>query len=100
MKLRLLESAREDLAAGYEFYEEQQVGLGGHFLESLFADLDALIAFSGIHPQSGGFHRALSDRFPFGIYYRVAADETVVFAVLDLRRRPSWIRRRLRRSGS
>ena len=42
-----------------------------------------------------GFHRALSKRFPFGVYYRVEDAAILVYAVLDLRRDPAWIRRRL-----
>ena len=37
----------------------------------------------------------LAHRFPFGIYYRETATETQVFAVLDLRRDPNWIRKEL-----
>jgi len=37
----------------------------------------------------------LASRFPFGIYYLEAEQETGVVAVLDLRRKPSWIRRQV-----
>lgn len=37
----------------------------------------------------------LASRFPFGIYYREHGDEIQVFAVLDLRRDPSWIRKEI-----
>lgn len=37
----------------------------------------------------------LSEKFPFGIYYRETADETQVYAILDLRREPTWIRAEL-----
>jgi len=40
-------------------------------------------------------HRFLSKRFPFAVYYRIADDEAIVFAVLDCRRNPSWIRKKL-----
>ena len=43
----------------------------------------------------GRFHRALSKRFPFAIYYRVAGQEVQVYAVLDCRRSPAWIRSHL-----
>jgi hypothetical protein len=39
----------------------------------------------------------LASRFPFGIYYREHGGETQVFAVLDLRRDPNWIRKELRK---
>ena len=66
---------------------------------ALAADIDSLILFAGIHPHEFGFHRALSKRFPFGIYYRVEDAEIRIYAVLDLRRDPAWIRRRLGSGG-
>lgn len=42
-----------------------------------------------------GFHRALSKRFPFGVYYLVEDTVIRIYAVLNLRRDPAWIRRRL-----
>jgi hypothetical protein len=37
--------------------------------------------------------RMLSERFPFGIYYREVDDAIEVLAILDLRRDPDRIRR-------
>jgi hypothetical protein len=42
MRIVILPSARNDLAEGFRFYERQQEGLGGYFLESLFSDIDSL----------------------------------------------------------
>lgn len=96
MKVRVLDSAKEHLIEGYQFYEEQETGLGTYFLDSLFSDIDSLALFGGIHPIIFGFHRSLSKRFPFAVYYLLAGEEVRVHAVLDCRRRPSWIRRILR----
>ena len=49
----------------------------------------------GIHVQHFSFHRVLSNRFPFGIYYLVEEEFISVYAVLELRRDPAWIRQRL-----
>jgi hypothetical protein len=35
----------------------------------LLADLESLASYGGIHGPVHGFHRALSKRFPFCIYY-------------------------------
>jgi len=43
----------------------------------------------------GKYHRLLSKRFPFAVYYRVEEQAVLVYAVLDCRRRPAWIRKRL-----
>jgi hypothetical protein len=37
----------------------------------------------------------LASRFPFGFYYDEDAADVRVFAVLDLRRDPSWIHEEL-----
>jgi hypothetical protein len=42
-----------------------------------------------------GYHRLLSKRFPFAVYYRIANDLDLVVAILDCRRNPSWKRKRL-----
>lgn len=97
MRVRVLDSARKHLIEGYHFYEEQAPGLGPSFLDSLFADIDSLNIYGGIHPIVHGFHRSLSHRFPFAIYYLLEAEEIRVYAVLDCRQRPSRIRRELRK---
>ena len=94
-KIIVLADAAEDLEAARDFYEMQQAGVGEYFVDSLLTDIESLGLFSGIHPLHFGFHRMLASRFPFGIYYREHGDETQVFAVLDLRRNPNWLRKEL-----
>jgi len=95
MRLRILSAAEDDLEEGYRFYESQSSDLGSYFLDSLYSDIDSLAYFGGIHQLVFGYHRQLSKRFPFAIYYRIIDDLVLVFAVLDCRRNPSWIRGRL-----
>jgi plasmid stabilization system protein ParE len=96
MKIKILESAKQDLREGFYFYESQEIGIGSYFLESLFSDIESLRLFAGIHAvHFGRYHRLLSRRFPFAIYYRVESDELRVYAVLDCRRDPAWIGKRL-----
>lgn len=97
MRVKILSVAENDLEEGYRFYESQAVGLGTYFLDTLYSDIDSLAYFAGMHRVVLGFHRQLSKRFPFAVYYRVADDEVTVFAVLDCRRNPSWIRKSLSR---
>lgn len=99
MKLRILDAASQDLVDGYRFYERQQVGLGDYFLDALFADIDSLILYAGIHAVFfGSFCRLLAKRFPFAVFYRIEEDEVRVYAVLDCRRNPAWIRAHLTQS--
>jgi hypothetical protein len=50
VRIEILESAREDLSSGRDFYERQQPGLGQYFLDSLFSDIESLRLFAGAHP--------------------------------------------------
>ena len=96
MKLVILPSAQNDLADGFVFYERQEAGLGGYFLDSLFSDIDSLRLYAGVHRLVFGYHRLLSKRFPYAVYYSKEAEKVFVWAVLDCRRDPKWIRRKLR----
>lgn len=100
MQIRITRSAETDLLEGYAFYEQQQSGIGDYFLDSLFADIDALALFAGIHPKPDGrLHRTLAKRFPFAIYYDVQEDVATVVAVLDCRQNPASITERLTRGS-
>ena len=95
MKVQILDEARQDLVDGFRFYEMQAAGLGDYFLDCIFSDIDSLQIYAGIHALHFGYHRLLSKRFPFAIYYRVENEIARVRAVLDCRRNPAWIRERL-----
>ena len=96
MKIRILDEAEQDLIDGYRFYEAQDRGLGDYFFDSLSADIESLHLYAGIHPKDVGYHRLLSHRFPFAVYYRVVDKVVRVHAVLDCRRDPEWISNRLK----
>lgn len=100
MKIFITRSAERDLLDGYAFYERQTSGVGSYFLDSLFADIDSLVLYAGIHPKPDGrFHRALAKRFPFAIYYLFNDELVTVLAVLDCRRNPIVIRKTLQERG-
>lgn len=97
MRVEILDQAEEDLVEGYWFYEEQAPGLGSYFLKNLYSDIDSLKLYAGIHRVVyRKYHRLLSKRFPFAIFYTVSQDTAFIHAVVDCRRKPSWIRRHLK----
>ena len=98
MHVELRVEARDDLANAAAFYDSQRDGLGEYFIDSLFADLERLESEAGIHEIVYGLHRKLSERFPFAIYYRVADPVIDVVAVLDCRRDPDAVKRRVDRT--
>jgi hypothetical protein len=93
----VLEDAAEDIELGRDFYDSQQLGIGDYFSDSILSDIESLALFHGIHSKHLGFHRMLASRFPFGIYYDETPSEVQVFAVLDLRKDPWWIRSEISR---
>ena len=99
MKVRVLRTALDDLSSGRRFYARQAEELGDYFFDSIFADIDSLALYAGIHSTTFGFHRLLAKRFPYAIYYRVIGNEAVVFRVLDCRRDPKWIGSKLKKGS-
>jgi hypothetical protein len=96
MKIVILDEAKGDLIEGFRFYEEQATGLGPYFLANLYADIESLKVHAGTHLKSyKDYYRLLSNRFPFAIFYKIDDNTALVYAVLDCRRNPAWIRKRL-----
>jgi hypothetical protein len=96
MNVHILERAKEDLAAGHQFYEEQESGLGIYFLRSLLADIMNLENTAGTHPvYHEPYHQMFSRKFPYAIYYLIENNEVFVDAIIDCRRDPEWINDRL-----
>ena len=95
MNVRILDEAEQDLVDGFRFYEMQDERLGDYFLDSLFADIDSLHLYAGIHSVNFVCHRLLSKRFPFAVYYKLEGQTANVWAVLDCRQDPATIQSRL-----
>ncbi|MDF7808654.1 type II toxin-antitoxin system RelE/ParE family toxin [Pontiellaceae bacterium B12219] len=92
MKIKILPSAIEDLHTGRLFYEKQgeELGeeLGEYFFDTLFSDIDSLLLFPEKHRKIFDYHRLLSKRFPYAVYYKISLDVVIVYRVLDQRQNP------------
>jgi hypothetical protein len=96
MRVRILTSALKDLDGGRAFYERQGEGLGDYFFDSVFADIDSLALYGGVHRRVYGYHRLLARRFPYAIYYKLDSDgAVVVYRALDCRQNPGRTARAL-----
>ena len=94
--IRISEDALEDLNEAFWFYESQEAGLGSYFTTHLKSDIEGLKITGGIHRKVyKDYHRLLSRVFPYAIYYTIDEDVVVVWAVVDCRRHPEWIRQHL-----
>ena len=96
MKIRISPSALDDLDRGRRFYARHGNSVGEYFLDSLFSDIDSLEFYAGVHMKVFEFHRLLSKRFPYAVYYKVDGEICLVFRVLDCRREPEKAMRDLR----
>ncbi|MBI5627462.1 MAG: type II toxin-antitoxin system RelE/ParE family toxin [Candidatus Rokubacteria bacterium] len=85
-----------DIAATFDWYENEQIGLGREFLVELRATYDR-VADGPLKYQHlrSGIRRALVRRFPYAVYFAIEDDVIVVLAVLHVSRDPAeWQRRR------
>jgi len=91
-----LDEVAEDLNGGKAFYDRLSPGLGDYFWDSLMADIESLYLYAGIHNKKLGYHRMISKRFPYSIYYEAKFDIARVIAVLPMRRDPAWIEKKIK----
>lgn len=98
-KIRISSDALAELNDGFLFYEQQAQGLGDYFTSCLRADIEELRVSGGVHRiVHRQFYRSLSRVFPYGIFYTLEEDTVTIYAVIDLRRDPEFIRRHLKDS--
>jgi plasmid stabilization system protein ParE len=74
---------RADIEAAFNWYEDQQAGLGQDFLAELFAHYRRLPREAELYAvRFGGIRRMNLRRFPFGIFYVVRPEWIAILGVL------------------
>lgn len=91
MKILITHEAEIHITNAINFYESQKEGLGTYFLDSIFSDIESLHIYCGIHIKIKNYHRLLSKRFPYAIYYKYDETTIYIYAVLDCRSNPQNI---------
>ncbi len=94
--LKVRPSAAADIEDAHRWYEDRQPGMGEEFLQSVSATLEAIEQqpkrFPVVHRD---VRRALLQRFPYGVFFRIARDRLVVVACFHAKRDPRrWQARR------
>jgi len=89
-------AAAADIEAAYGWYEEQRPGLGEDFLGAVEKAMQSIAEYPDAYPVvHRGTRRILLDRFPYGLYYRIAGDHLIVVACMHAARHPTrWQSRR------
>jgi len=96
MNLIILRSALEDIERGFQFYESQAEGLGAYFEETIRGEIESLRLYGGVHRKLFERHRLVVRRFPYAIYYDVDGETVRIRAVVDCRRKPERIQKKLK----
>jgi toxin ParE1/3/4 len=97
LSLRLIvrPDAEADIAAGYDWYEEQREGLGREFVEEVSTTITAVQAEPMRFPATfRKLRRALVHRFPYGVFFIARSDAIIVMAAMHLARDPRRVHRR------
>ena len=91
MLLIVRTDAEADIAAGYDWYEEQRRGLGTDFLREVSFTIAAIKSNPRRFQRvSRILHRARLRRFPYGIYF-VDFDEIVFVTTVRHGYIPLWL---------
>jgi toxin ParE1/3/4 len=82
--------AEADLAEAYGWYEQQVRGLGAQFLLCVDAAMAAIERNPQLYPvvHKGVVRRALTRRFPYGVYYVEGMRAVSVIGVVHAKRDP------------
>ena len=91
--LILTPHAQQDLDDAYNWYEEQNQGLGKEYIRCIDAKMASIqrnpLQYQVVFREQ--VRRALVNRFPFSIYFVMDSDMITVMAILHQRRSPqSW----------
>lgn len=91
-EVRLRDEADRDLTAAALWYELNCPGLGQEFLDEAVLLLRSIADRPAMYPIVWReTHRALMNRFPFGIYFRLSNRNIIVVAIMHGSRHPkNW----------
>jgi plasmid stabilization system protein ParE len=87
--------AQTDFDEAFDWYEAQRPGLGTDFAAEVHKVFDRISANPLLHRLVlQDVRKAVIQRFPYSVFYRVEATQVLVLAVFHGRRNPSiWQRR-------
>lgn len=82
-------SALTDIDDAYQWYEQQQPGLGDSFMAEL-GKVEALLGDNAMMfgRIRGEVRRAILDKFPYGVFYIARSEFVSIIAVLHQARNP------------
>ena len=86
-RLLLRRQAKRDLQRAATWYEKRLAGLGREFLQEIDIALERIEQNPLLYPAVyRDIRRAVANKFPYGIFYRIDRDSIIVFAIVHLHR--------------
>ncbi len=98
MKYSLLvsETAYEDAAVIFDWYETKLTGLGDRFINELeVAKADLLNNPLAFAKWNKSIRRMVMRKFPYKLFYKIYEDEILILAIIHARRSNRYLKRRL-----
>ncbi|MFH0795360.1 MAG: type II toxin-antitoxin system RelE/ParE family toxin [bacterium] len=87
--------AETELAEAIDFYEDREAGLGEDFALEVQYTIQNILSYPRAWPAvADDVRRCLTHRFPYGVLYSIEPDRVYVVAVMHLRRKPRYWKRR------
>ncbi len=86
---------QDELDEAFNWYENQQLGLGDEFLDCIDETLNFIVLLPESYPVVyRDVRRAVVKRFPYAIYYRIVSSRAIVTAIFHSSRNPKgWQKR-------
>ena len=95
MRIEIHSDVYDEIEAAKRWYENQVEGLGERFEQELDRAMLCIREFPGTWPQyTAGTRRFFLHRFPFAVVYLYDEKIIRVFALMHLRRKPGYWRKR------
>ena len=96
MRFQFHPAADAELDQAVEYYERCQSGLGLELAEEVYAAIARIIEYPDVwSPVSKNTRRCLTNRFPYGIIYRIKNENLHIIAVANLHMRPDYWKERI-----
>ena len=91
----LLEAEKEFLQA-VEYYNECQKDLGFDFAREVYKSIDHILSFPHAWSKfSKNTRRCITDRFPYGVIYKITHNEIIIIAIMQMNKHPKHLNKRL-----
>jgi plasmid stabilization system protein ParE len=86
-----LPQAEQDITDGYDWYEEQELGLGEEFLRCVDACTQYIARNTEMYEFGyANYRRALIRRFPYAIFYEYVENVVTIYAVFHCSQDKKW----------